>query len=293
MFLIRTTLILVYCLIFVGGLVRSTGSGMGCPDWPKCFDMWIPPLYEYQLPHDYQEIYKDRGYQDTQFNAAKTWTEYLNRLLGAVTGIVMLVATMASFKYWRRKRKVTLFCTGALLLTITEGALGAKVVFSHLAPYLVTMHLLLAFVIVALLILALYHSKNSTESYTISFRTRICWGLCMGLTILQVILGAQVREGIEHVSSLSELGYVLEFHQIIGFLIFACNSFLVYQIVGEADKKSPLMVRVYGLWCVILLEIACGIGMVQLGMPALIQPVHLLFAAIIFGVQVDIGVRVG
>src|SRR4028119_1014324 len=106
----------VYLLILVGGVVRSTGSGMGCPDWPKCFGTWVPPTAVSQLPPNYKEIYTEQRvaknqriaktldqlgfeevaaqifahptqYVETDFNATKTWIEYLNRLLGALIGV--------------------------------------------------------------------------------------------------------------------------------------------------------------------------------------------------------------
>jgi cytochrome c oxidase assembly protein subunit 15 len=112
-----TTLVAVYFLIAVGGIVRATGSGMGCPDWPKCFGNWVPPTSIEQLPPDYKESYSALrekknvkfakylqviGMTDTankilndqsilveaDFNAVKTWIEYLNRLVGVVIGLL-------------------------------------------------------------------------------------------------------------------------------------------------------------------------------------------------------------
>src|SRR5882762_3566892 len=129
------TIILLFILILAGGVVRSTGSGMGCPDWPKCFGRYIPPTSSSELPKDYKQKYvagrlaKNQrfaktldvfGYSDLakriredrsilvpeEFNAAKTWTEYINRLIGAASGIFLLLTAVLSFTYRRENRLI-------------------------------------------------------------------------------------------------------------------------------------------------------------------------------------------
>ena len=75
-------MVFTYLLIFIGGLVRVSGAGMGCPDWPKCFGRWIPPTSLSQLP-DYIDPEK--------FNLVLAWVEYLNRLFGALVGLIILI----------------------------------------------------------------------------------------------------------------------------------------------------------------------------------------------------------
>ena len=90
------TVIVVYVLILIGGIVRSTGAGMGCPDWPKCFGSWVPPTDASQLPSNYQQIFGAKLKGEVEFNVFKTWTEYLNRLFGAFTGLVIFGTLLAS-----------------------------------------------------------------------------------------------------------------------------------------------------------------------------------------------------
>jgi cytochrome c oxidase assembly protein subunit 15 len=131
------SIILLFVLILAGGVVRSTGSGMGCPDWPKCFGMYVPPTSSAELPKDYKDKYvagrlaKNQRFAKTldvfgfsdlarrirddksilvpeEFNAAKTWTEYVNRLLGEITGLALLLTAILSFAY-RKENKLIIF----------------------------------------------------------------------------------------------------------------------------------------------------------------------------------------
>jgi cytochrome c oxidase assembly protein subunit 15 len=144
------TVATIYALILVGGIVRATGAGMGCPDWPTCFGQWIPPTSESQLPANYQEIYAERGYADTVFNVRKTWTEYLNRLLGVFTGFTILATLIFSLSYRRSEPRVFLLALAGFILVGVQGWLGSRVVASNLMPGMITIHMLLAQVIVGI-----------------------------------------------------------------------------------------------------------------------------------------------
>ena len=90
-------LIMVILVIAAGGIVRMTQSGMGCPDWPKCFGRWVPPTSAEQLPPDFEKYLRAQDI-DHSFNVYHTWIEYINRLLGALLGVFIFIHSIWSFK---------------------------------------------------------------------------------------------------------------------------------------------------------------------------------------------------
>ena len=134
--IVKITLISVYLIFLAGAVVRMTGSGMGCPDWPKCFGYYIPPTAEEQItwqPNtNYKEgmiIIKDKvlfvaekdimtnsEFKDdhwkkytkhnyAKFNKYHTWTEYINRLASVVSGFVFIFLVIGAFKF-RKENKL-------------------------------------------------------------------------------------------------------------------------------------------------------------------------------------------
>ena len=152
------TVITIYLLVLAGGIVRGTGSGMGCPDWPKCFGRWIPPTEISQLPHNYQQIYGAKLKGEIEFNAVKTWIEYINRLLGAFSGFLVLATLVASLSYLRKDRSIVWGSLAAFILIGANAWLGSRVVATELAQYMITLHLLLALLVVAALLFVLVRS---------------------------------------------------------------------------------------------------------------------------------------
>ena len=138
---------MTYLLIFIGGLVRVAGAGMGCPDWPKCFGRWIPPISVEQLP---------THIDPAQFNFVLAWIEYCNRLFGAFIGLMITITCFLAIRYHRKEPKIMIPTIGAFILTLIEGWLGGVLVDTVLNPLTITLHLLLALFIVVLLISVSY-----------------------------------------------------------------------------------------------------------------------------------------
>lgn len=129
------TTVATLLLIAWGGVVRATGSGDGCPDWPRCFGSWIP-RWQYH-----------------------TLIEYLHRLLGFVSGMLSLALAVVAIAALARTRngrplgipRVAAWLAVALApLFVVQGILGGWVVNSGLDPTVVTLHFAVAFVVLGI-----------------------------------------------------------------------------------------------------------------------------------------------
>lgn len=293
------TVAIIYALILVGGIVRATGAGMGCPDWPTCFGQWIPPTHASQLPADYQTTYAALGYADTTFNVVKTWTEYLNRLLGAFTGLAIFATLVAAVPLRRATPSVPLLSLAAFLLVGFQGWLGARVVASNLDPGMITVHMLLAQLIVGLVIAAAVRAASSRiDSVAVRELPRgltVALVALMGFGLLQLVVGTQVREAVSLVARetaerstwIASLPMTFSLHKWYSAPLLAANAWVAWAVLTRS--RSVLLRRlVVALVALMGWTIAIGMGMDRLHVPAYAQPLHLFSASLIFGVQLSI-----
>ena len=320
-FSVKASLILIFLVIVAGATVRVTGSGMGCPDWPKCFGYLIPPIEREQLEWKSEFSYNKNEiiifneslkiaksnfksgieynklnwapylkHDYSVFNVYHTWIEFINRLLGAIAGIATLAMLFYSLSYWRKNKIIVL---GSLLIVLGMGFqawLGKEVVDSNLMPLKITIHMLMALIILALLVLILYITnqnsvnikKNKTLIYITSFG--------FFLTLIQIFSGTQVRQFID--IQMNEYPNQFElwlkfapikfyFHRSFSIIILITHFLLWLEF--KKNNFFPFSFKI--LIFIIGLEIFTGILMYYLNFPISTQPIHLFLATLIFSSQ--------
>jgi heme a synthase len=292
------TIASVVILIFVGGVVRATGSGMGCPDWPKCFGMWVPPTQVDQLPLNYQQIFGAKLKGEVVFNPIKTWIEYVNRLLGALIGLFIFLTFIFSFiSYRKTNSKIVTLSFLAFVLVGFEGWLGSKVVSSELHPLLVTLHMLVSIIILGILIFVILKSYNTENSNLTNYNlpgVSFLMMLGMALVIAQIVFGTQIREGIDEIQKLSgnnnrELwldnvkGKVV-FHSGLAMLILFLNI-VVLNKIRKKHKSEKLYKWSKWMTITVLASVISGAILGTMGLPAIVQPFHLTFSVVIISLQ--------
>jgi heme a synthase len=282
----KIVLVFVFLVIIAGAIVRMTQSGMGCPDWPKCFGKWIPPTNASELPANYESYLRQQDI-DHSFNVFHTWTEYINRLLGALLGFLLLIQFGWSIKlFWKNNRKIVWLCMIILLLTAFQAWLGKRVVDANLASVKITTHMLVALLIAALAI-TIIHLQSASKQIFNKKLSAITF-LALILLTIQIALGTAVREQIDHISKqlnydareywIAKLDYVFYIHRSFSLLVAAL---CIYVFIQFKKTGLHLLSNLFVPVC-IAGEILLGIIMTYGNIPAAAQPLHLLLSAILF-----------
>ena len=297
---------ITYLLIAVGGLVRASGAGLGCPDWPRCFGSWIPPASAAALPPEFDPA---------QFNPTLMWTEYLNRLLGVTVGFAILAATVSAWRHHRREPRILWPVVAAVLLTGFQGWLGGRVVANELAAWIVTVHMLVALVIVSLLLVAVLESMTPPHGEAEALpgraellpgraealpyvqraaveRRRLGWAACavIALALVQVGVGTQVRGRVDaaldvvpRAEALAAVGPLDVTHRelaaVTGLAIIGLWALVWTRQPGDAalGRAAALTLAFTAA------QVVAGLVLTGAALPPVAQVLHLTLASLMLG----------
>jgi cytochrome c oxidase assembly protein subunit 15 len=320
--IVTISIVSLYLIFLAGAVVRMTGSGMGCPDWPKCFGYYIPPTSVEEItwkPNtEFKKgmiIIKDETLfvaendlkTTTEFNAKDwteytkhdyavfntfhTWTEYINRLVSVLAGFVFLFLIYASTKFWRENKTIPLLSFGAFFLMLFEAWLGKTVVDSNLTPTIITIHMVVGLIIIGLLLRLRFiiSEKNSVYTYDKLFNRLLIISVLFSL--IQIAMGTQVRQFIDEQVKL--YGFENKNYSLMNpsFKFYFHRSFTIAIVLvnfgmfylNQAKNLGYKLVN----WIVFLifLETITGILMYYAEIPMGTQAIHLLAGAFLFGLQ--------
>jgi cytochrome c oxidase assembly protein subunit 15 len=293
------TTLATYLLILVGALVRASGAGLGCPDWPMCYGRWVPPTSISQLP---------AGYDPASFNAILTWTEYTNRLLGVSIGFLITATVVAAIRWHRARPRILWPSVAALLLVGFEGWLGGQVVRSGLEPWMISAHLIFALLIVTLLLYATFVAIRLREPAGPAAGperkklARFSVGV-IGTLLLQIYLGTLVRGGMEvavdanpDLPRAAWLGAVAaqdQIHRGMAALVVLAVAALMLQIRTHFANDRAL-IRWATLAAVLAAtQIAVGMILGRMALPPVAQVLHLSIASLLLGALIVVALLAG
>jgi heme A synthase len=162
------TALFAYLQIALGGVVRVSGSGLGCPDWPLCHGRPYPPA-------DLHAI-----------------VEYSHRAVGSITGVLIIATVILAWVVWRTRRPLVAWLASASLIGVVgEGLLGAEVVRNELSSWLVLAHLALAMIILGFLVAAAVMAMPASSGVADPGYRRLA-AIAAGASYLLLLTGSTV-----------------------------------------------------------------------------------------------------
>ena len=320
--IVKITLASLYLIFLAGSIVRMTGSGMGCPDWPKCFGYYIPPTSEEQItwqPNStYQEgmiiikdevlfvaeqevktssVFNEKNWEEytkheyATFNKFHTWVEYINRLVTVLSGFIFLFLLAGSLKFKKENKWIPIISFIAFFFMLVEAVLGKMVVDSNLKPTMITIHMVIGLLIIGLVLRLLFIIRKEKTSYKYHALFNKLLIISVVFSLIQIAMGTQVRQFIDEQVKL--FGFENKEYSLMNpsFKFYFHRSFTIAIILvnfglfylNQLHKLGYKLVN----WILVLLflETITGILMYYAEFPLGTQAIHLLSGALLFGVQ--------
>lgn len=303
-------LVSVLILMFVGAIVRVSGAGMGCPDWPTCWGCLIPPTHVDQvdfakLPIEKFQKKAERMGRDPstiseeslrrEFNPRHVWTEFVNRLTSLPVGFFSLATFIAAF--WQREKRPLVFWMAfiSLAVVLINAWMGARVVYSGLKPGVLTTHLALA---MSLLGTLAYCAWRGTDTpWRVQMAAAPLAQLRLAVTVLLLvifaegIIGAQVREMTDEMAKFHDNAprstWIQELEGSWKYLAHRSFSWVVLLVSiwawvltkrHRVGGPGPIERTVLGI---VLAQMVLGVVMSQVHIYSWVQVLHVGLAAIL------------
>ena len=288
-------------LIFVGAIVRVTGSGLGCPDWPTCWGELIPPTSLEQVDFDRLDIAKfqkrDPGITketlSAEFNPVHVWIEFINRLVSLPVGLFTLGTFLFSFQFLRKRPSVFIASISALVLVLTNAVMGAIVVRSGLKPGVITLHMALAMTLLCVLVYAIYRGGdrrpqvNLNGSGSIRILLIVLFFACIG----EGVMGSQVRELTDELAlkfkdiprnvwhETLEQKPIYLIHRSFSWVIFVLGAMTFFKTRKATGDLGQLCLRT--VCGIILAQMVLGILMSHVSVHPIVQVLHIGLSSIL------------
>lgn len=317
----RLCLFFTFLVIIAGSVVRMTGSGMGCPDWPKCFGHYVPPVDGEELAYtqgkffsrgqmmilndtlwvantdltagsefNRSEWHKYPKHDYAVFNVLHTWVEYINRLATVFYGIPVIILSLLALLVWIKQGDRLTFILALLtdLMIAYEIWLGKLVVDGNLKENSITYHMFGSVAILTLLLMLVYRHSSNKVVYTSSPAIRTILVVMLVMAFLQVMLGTQVREEVDLLAKTGlERAQWID-HLPIVFKVHRSFSILVVLLAivlwMQVRKVGHAPRSVFGIVWVVMIEVGAGVILAYFEMPKAMQPFHLLMGVVLFAV---------
>ena len=262
------TAFFAYLQIALGGVVRVTGSGLGCPDWPLCHGRPYPAADVHSI------------------------IEYSHRTVGSITSLLLVITVVLAWLLFRQQRPVVAWLATAALVAIGgEVLLGAGVVVNELASWLVLVHLGLAMVILGFLLATAIMSLPASSGGGIAMPATAAAATFVLLLTGSTVVASSADENC-HAWPLCGNGLAFDFSGANAFTMLhrgaglAIGILLVYVLI-RAMRQTLLRPVALATLVVLALQVAVGAAAAVTG-AALFNGLHVAIATLVWSGMLSI-----